>query len=70
MMLHEALDEQRWFIRRFWRGNRVFEPWAFRWDRGRGQLLMAPLDDLGNATIADRRFGPSDVLAIDWEFLR
>ncbi len=69
MKLHEVLDEQRWFIRKRWRDDHVFEPWAFRWDRARGQLLKAPIEDLHNQMISERRFGPFDVLANDWEFV-
>jgi len=68
MTLREALDSGLWFRRKSWDGT--FEPFAFRWNRGETtRLEKAPLRDLHDIKISERRFAPFDVLATDWEIL-
>ena len=65
MTLREVLQSGRWFRRSSWDGT--FEPFFFRFMNGK--LERAPSKDLFNAKYSERRFGPFDVLANDWEFV-
>lgn len=68
MTLREALESGRWFRRASWRiTSEPSEPYAFRIARGR--LERARTDDLTRVRWSERCFGPSDVVADDWEFV-
>jgi len=64
MTLREALLSERWFRRKSW--EHVFEPFVFIFVHGK--LERAPREDLCNRKYSERRFGPFDVIANDWEF--
>ncbi len=70
MTLREVLDEQRWFRRKIWDADRAFEPWVYRWDRTRGQLIKAPVDDIHNQMSDERQFSPFEIMANDWNIIR
>lgn len=77
MTLREALQSERWFVRKSW--ERTFEPFAFRWTHAKRagetgeiaspRLERAPRGELFNSKVSERRFGPFDVLANDWEIV-
>jgi hypothetical protein len=72
MTLRDALQSGRWFYRKSWEWNPstgsfvgTLESFAFRWRNG--QLERAFRGALLDTKISERRFGPLDVLANDWE---